>query len=69
MEKDLWTKLIETDAGTCPDCGMALDLYARPVNVQVLNCCGCEKEFTPEYIAGYVAGKKSGEERAQRMFY
>lgn len=54
--KSMWTKLLETDAGICPDCGMALDKYARPINVIFLHCCGCEAEFTPDFMAGYERG-------------
>jgi hypothetical protein len=57
MSGELFTKLLKADASTCPDCGMALDLYCRPVNVRFLLCCNCEREYSEEFIAGYEAGR------------
>lgn len=57
------TKLIQSDAGKCPGCGMALDLYARPVNVREYVCCACNATFSDEYIAGFVAGLQKAAEQ------
>jgi len=53
--KEWHTKLIDTAVETCPECGMALDLYSKPINVRYLLCCACEGEFTEEYMEGYRA--------------
>jgi len=57
------TKLIQCDAGQCPECGMALDLYARPINIKEYVCCACNATFSDEYIAGFVAGQQRAAEQ------
>jgi len=56
------TQLITPNDGTCPDCGMALDLYCKPVNVYFLKCCACKHEFSPEYYQGFLDAQKRAAE-------
>jgi hypothetical protein len=53
----IFTKVVEPNIAECPSCGGRLTLYQRPVNVEYLECAACKDEFTPDYLAGFLAGK------------
>ena len=55
------TNMIDNNVAACPDCGEALHLYNRPINVKFYKCSACDAEFSTEYMRGYWDGKTRAE--------